>query len=176
MSQHDEQPINLPNPGGMRTFQQAAEEDVLLKLEQRDTGFYKELIEDGRKPFPNPYVVTPLPAIKKQPVLGKGGAPIRATTMPTDAAERKGCPVATGVLDYFPDAIIALSRLSVKGNAQHNLGVQDVFWDRSKSGDEADTMIRHYLERGTPDEDGVSHTVKMAWRALAILQKEMEKL
>lgn len=105
--------------------------------------------------------------------LGIGGAPTRATTLPESAAERKKFPVASGVLDYFPDAIVAISRLSDIGNEQHNPG-QPLHWDRSKSGDEADTMIRHFLQRGSNDTDGVRHSVKMAWRALALLQKEIE--
>jgi hypothetical protein len=40
--------------------------------------------------------------------------------------------------------------------------------------DHADTMMRHFLERGTVDTDGVRHSAKMAWRALALLQVEME--
>jgi len=106
-------------------------------------------------------------------MLGIGGAPTRATTLPTEAAERKQYPVASGVLDYFPDAIVAISNLSQRGNDQHNPG-QPLHWAREKSGDESDTMLRHFLQRGTMDTDGVRHTVKMAWRALAILQKEIE--
>jgi hypothetical protein len=104
---------------------------------------------------------------------GPGGAPTRATTLPEGAADRKKFPVASGVLDYFPDALVAISALSQKGNDQHNPG-KPLHWDRSKSGDEADTMMRHFLQRGTVDTDGVRHTVKMAWRALALLQKELE--
>lgn len=105
--------------------------------------------------------------------VGIGGAPTRATTLPDDAQERKQYPVASGVLDYFPDAIVALSRLSWVGNEQHNAN-QPLHWARGKSGDEADTMMRHFLQRGTNDTDGQRHTVKMAWRALALLQKEIE--
>jgi hypothetical protein len=105
--------------------------------------------------------------------LGIGGAPTRATSLPTDAAGRKTYPVASGFLDYFPDAIAAVAHLSWKGNEQHNPG-QPLHWARGKSADEADTMMRHFLQRGTLDTDGVRHTVKMAWRALAILQKEIE--
>lgn len=105
--------------------------------------------------------------------LGIGGAPTRATTLPTDGGERKRYPVASGFMDYFPDAIAAISHLSWIGNQQHNPG-QPLHWARSKSGDEADTMLRHFLQRGTIDADGVRHTVKMAWRALALLQKEIE--
>jgi hypothetical protein len=30
------------------------------------------------------------------------------------------------------------------------------------------------MERGTLDTDGVRHSTKVAWRALAMLQKELE--
>jgi hypothetical protein len=105
--------------------------------------------------------------------VGLGGAPTRATTLPATAAERKQYPVATGVLDYFPDALAAISNVSYRGNQQHNPG-KPLHWDRNKSADEADTMIRHFLQRGTLDTDGVPHSAKMAWRALALLQKELE--
>lgn len=106
-------------------------------------------------------------------IIGLGGAPMRATTLPENPAERKQYPIAAGVLDYFPDALVALSKVSWHGNEQHNKG-KPLHWDRSKSGDEADTLIRHFLQRGTLDTDGLRHTAKMAWRALALLQKEIE--
>lgn len=105
--------------------------------------------------------------------IGLGGAPTRATTLPTDADERKKYPVGTGVLDYFPDALVAIANLSWQGNNQHNPG-EPLYWHRGKSTDEADTMIRHFLQRGTLDTDGQRHSAKMAWRALALLQKEIE--
>lgn len=105
--------------------------------------------------------------------VGLGGAPTRATTMPDSAAARKRYPIASGVLDYFPDAIAALAHLSWCGNEQHNPG-QPLHWARGKSADEPDTMMRHFLQRGTTDVDGLKHSAKMAWRALAILQKELE--
>ena len=105
--------------------------------------------------------------------VGIGGAPTRATTLPEEPSERKKYPVATGVLDYFPDAIVALSKLSWQGNEQHNPG-QPLHWARGKSADEADTLIRHFMQRGTVDKDGIRHTTKLAWRALALLQKELE--
>ena len=106
-------------------------------------------------------------------ILGEGGAPMRATTFPSDAQGRKSHPVASGVLDYFPDALVAISHVSWIGNEQHNPG-QPLHWARSKSNDEADALLRHFLERGTMDSDGVRHSAKMAWRALALLQKEIE--
>lgn len=111
--------------------------------------------------------------IERAPYTGIGGAPTRPVTMPTDAATRKQYPIATGFMDYFPDAILAIANLSWVGNQQHNPG-KPVHWDRSKSADEADTTLRHFMERGTLDKDGVRHSVKFAWRALALLQKEIE--
>lgn len=106
-------------------------------------------------------------------VRGAGGAPTRATTLPTDPSERKNFPIASGVLDYFPDAIVAISAISKAGNDQHNPGLP-LRWTRSKSGDESDTCLRHFMQRGTMDTDGMRHTAKAAWRLLALLQKEIE--
>lgn len=88
-------------------------------------------------------------------------------------AARKDQPVASGVLAYFPDAIRAVAVCSKVGNEQHNPGTP-MHWDRSKSGDEADALMRHFMERGTVDTDGILHSTKVAWRALAMLQKELE--
>ena len=96
------------------------------------------------------------------------------TLLPADAQERKMVPIATGFLDYFPDAIAAVAHLSQIGNDQHNPGTA-LHWDRSKSGDESDALMRHFLYRGTDDTDGVRHSTKVAWRALALLQKEIEE-
>jgi hypothetical protein len=68
---------------------------------------------------------------------------------------------------------VAVARVSYEGNEQHNPG-QPLHWARGKSQDEADTMQRHFLQRGTIDTDGQRHSAKMVWRALAILQKEIE--
>ena len=91
-----------------------------------------------------------------------------------EPAKRKGQPITTGVLDYFPDALLAIAECSRKGNDQHNPG-KPLHWDRSKSGDESDALVRHLLERGKIDSDGIRHTAKVAWRALAMLQKELEE-
>lgn len=88
-------------------------------------------------------------------------------------AARKDQPVASGVLAYFPDAIRAVAVCSKVGNEQHNPGTP-MHWDRAKSGDEADALMRHFMERGTVDTDGILHSTKVAWRALAMLQKELE--
>jgi Domain of unknown function (DUF5664) len=93
--------------------------------------------------------------------------------LPSVAADRKKVPLGTGVLDYFPAALVAVAKVSFAGNEQHNPG-QPLHWSRGKSNDHADTMQRHFVERGTVDTDGQLHSAKMAWRALAILQLECE--
>ena len=87
--------------------------------------------------------------------------------------DRKEKPVYTGVLKYFPDAILEVARCSFVGQEQHNPD-KPLHWDRSKSGDELDALSRHLLDAGTIDTDGVRHSAKVAWRALAKLQKEIE--
>jgi hypothetical protein len=47
-------------------------------------------------------------------------------------------------------------------------------WAREKSTDHADCIVRHLVERGAVDSDGVRHSVKVAWRALALAQTEIE--
>lgn len=106
--------------------------------------------------------------------IGIGGAPTRATTLPIDSNERKKFPIASGVLDYFPDALAAVSRVSWQGNEQHNPG-QPLHWARAKSANEDDTLMRHFMQRGTIDVDGIRHSAKVVWRALAMLQKEIEE-
>ena len=96
------------------------------------------------------------------------------TILPTDAKERKAIPLSSGVLDYFASALIEVAKVSQKGNDQHNPG-QPLHWSRVKSPDHADTMLRHFVERGSIDTDGTRHAAKMVWRALAILQLELEE-
>lgn len=92
----------------------------------------------------------------------------------TDSDDRKGIPLATGVLDYFPAALVAVARLSKAGNDKHNPGL-DLHWSRGQSNDHADCIVRHLVDRGTIDpEDGILHSTKVAWRALALLQEELE--
>ena len=99
--------------------------------------------------------------------------PVQKTVLPSDAKERKQLPVAGGVFDYFASALVEVSRVSYVGNEQHNLG-QELQWSRTKSSDHADTMLRHFIERGLVDTDGIRHSAKMVWRSLAILQLELE--
>lgn len=94
--------------------------------------------------------------------------------MKTEAQKRKETPIFSGVLMYFPKAIAEVARLSFVANEQHNPGTK-MHWDRSKSGDELDALTRHLMEAGTFDTDGMRHSAKVAWRALANLEKEIER-
>ncbi len=99
--------------------------------------------------------------------------PIPAPAPLTESELRKASPLARGVLDYFPDALLEVSRISKAGNDQHNPG-EEMHWSREKSPDHADCLLRHLIDRGDFDTDGQRHTAKVAWRALALLQIELE--
>lgn len=94
--------------------------------------------------------------------------------LPSDPKDRKRIPLYSGLLKYFPDALCAVAHCSQVGNDQHNPGAP-LHWDRSKSTDQHDCLMRHLLEAGTVDSDGVRHSAKLAWRALALLQLEIER-
>ena len=87
---------------------------------------------------------------------------------------RKDYPVWTGVINYFPDALMEVSRVSKIGNEQHHKG-KPLHWDKSKSMDHLDALTRHLIQAKEDDIDGVSHLAKVAWRALAALQTKLEK-
>lgn len=87
---------------------------------------------------------------------------------------RKNIPLFSGVINYFPLALQEVAKTSLAGNEQHNPGTV-LHWDRSKSGDEKDALMRHLLDAGKIDDDGIRHSAKVAWRALANLEKEIEE-
>lgn len=91
----------------------------------------------------------------------------------TDSATRKTYPMAQGLLDYFPDALAAVAQVSYLGNEKHNPG-QEMHHARGKSMDHADCIVRHLVGRGGFDGD-VRESAALAWRALALLQEELEK-
>ena len=95
-------------------------------------------------------------------------------SLPNDAAARKAAPMAEGVLWYFPAALAAVARVSKVGNEQHQPG-QPMHHARGKSTDHADCILRHLADAGLKDSDGLRHTAKVAWRALALLQEELER-
>ena len=89
-------------------------------------------------------------------------------------ANRKNYPLYSGVLRYFPDALMEVANVSRIGSEQHNPG-KPLHWDKSKSTDEEDALMRHLLDGRTRDIDGIRHKAKVAWRALASLQREIDE-
>ena len=103
--------------------------------------------------------------------------PYASFILPTDSAERKRVPLWSGLFRYFPDALVAVARLSWAGNEKHNKG-QPLHWSRDKSNDHADCLLRHQMDTGTGEVDPDSkelHEVEVAWRALAQAQLALER-
>ena len=93
----------------------------------------------------------------------------------TDSAERKNTPIFSGVLNYFPLALAYVAKVSKAGNDKHNPG-QPLHWARDKSTDHTDCIVRHLIDYdGVDPDDGLLHAGKLAWRALALLETELEK-
>lgn len=94
---------------------------------------------------------------------------------PKTSAERKAEPIHAGAMMYFPDALAAVSRISVAGNKKHNPG-EPLHWARGKSMDQMDALARHSLTLEAIDpETGEQEAAALAWRALAQLQLLEEK-
>lgn len=99
---------------------------------------------------------------------------VQPLMLPAGSAERKDIPLARGCLDYFPAALAYVARISKAGNDKHNPG-EPMHHARGKSSDHADCIARHLVDRGAIDpDDGLRHSGKLAWRALALLQEELE--
>lgn len=95
-----------------------------------------------------------------------------------NSQERKNTPVFSGVMQYFPDALMAVAQHSKAGNDKHNPG-QPLHWSRGKSKDHADCVARHLIDIGPnwdlkDPETGSFHATALAWRALALLQLVIE--
>lgn len=93
--------------------------------------------------------------------------------IPMFPGDRHDYPIMTGLLAYFPDACAEVARCSKMANDQHNAGLH-MHWARGKSIGSGDQLVRHLMEAGNLDVDGIPHTAKAAWRALELLQREIE--
>ena len=93
---------------------------------------------------------------------------------PDKAAERKATPVFSGVLKYFPNALKEVAKCSQAGNDQHHPD-KPLHWDMDKSKDEYDALTRHLIDHtiNPVDDDGTLHLAKVAWRALAGLERHL---
>lgn len=142
---------------------------------------YDRLAED-RNRFPGP---TEMRCGQCGYVAGRGHAPNcpraadaqapepRNVSLPDDAAKRNEYPMADGLLDYFPNALAEVSRLSFLATQQHHPD-KPMHWDRTKSKDHRNKIMRHLIDAGKLDDKGLRHSAMVAWRALALLQEELE--
>jgi hypothetical protein len=99
--------------------------------------------------------------------------PFTFPVLTTDSAERKRLPIFGGVVDYFPNALAEVARISLEGNDKHNPG-QPLGWDRSKSLDHAECVMRHLIDHRTLTDGRYKDAAELAWRALALLQTLLE--
>jgi hypothetical protein len=99
---------------------------------------------------------------------------LTTNSLPEDDALRGAFPMADGLIDYFPNALAEVSKVSKHGNEKHNPG-QPMHWARGKSTDHRNKITRHLIDAGGKDKDGIRHSAYLAWRALALLQEELER-
>ncbi len=89
---------------------------------------------------------------------------------------RKQFALYSGLLKYFPKALMEVARTSQVANEQHNPN-EPLHWAREKSSDHLDALMRHlkdYAEGEKIDEDGCYHLSKVIWRGCAQLQIDLE--
>ena len=157
------------DPGDENDYQGGEEvSEHWLAAEMDDREWHEESVDPDWVPGQDGYADLMFPEEFNPP---SGNA--LAFPLPTDKEERKNSPMTAGVLDYFKNALFEVAKVSKAGNDQHNPG-QPLHWSREKSTDHADCIMRHLAERGDIDNDGQRHSAKLAWRALALLQEELE--
>jgi hypothetical protein len=103
-----------------------------------------------------------------------------APMLPVDAKERKRIPLYSGVMNYFPKALIAVAKQSQIGHDQHYAPEEPLHWDRSKSADDRDALIRHLMgileaELSGDKKAMAEHAGALAWRACAVAEKVLEE-
>src|SRR3546814_20987033 len=74
-----------------------------------------------------------------------------APSLPDDATKRLEYPMADGLRDYFPNALAEVSRLSHAATKQHHPD-KPMHWDRSKSTDHRNKIMRHLVDAGKLDD------------------------
>ena len=98
--------------------------------------------------------------------------------IPQDDTIRKAAPMYKGLLGYFPGALFEIAAHSLECNLKHNPGdINPPHWDRNKSQDHEDCIIRHLIDAGSktdPSDNRRYHLRAIAWRALALLQEYCE--
>ncbi len=99
---------------------------------------------------------------------------IDRVSLPENDDERNAFPLADGLLDYFPNALAEVARISQVAGDKHHPG-ERLHWERGKSTDHRNKILRHLIDSGKKDSKGNRHSGALAWRALALLQEELEQ-
>lgn len=94
-------------------------------------------------------------------------------SLPENPDDRNEYPMAEGLLDYFPNALAEVSRLSHQATLQHHPDA-GMHWDRTKSLDHRNKIMRHLVDVHTVDDKGLDHWAMVCWRALAGYQEYLE--
>jgi hypothetical protein len=85
-----------------------------------------------------------------------------------------------GLLGYFPAALFEVARHSYISDKKHNpTSLDGPHWNRGKSPDHEDCIVRHLIDAGSRESASDSrlyHLRAIAWRALALLQEECERV
>lgn len=95
--------------------------------------------------------------------------------IPQDDAIRKAAPMFRGLLGYFPGACFHVAAHSMASDRKHNGHLPEdgaPRWNRGKSADHDDCILRHTAEMHS---DPLYHKTARAWRALADLQEYLER-
>lgn len=84
-------------------------------------------------------------------------------------------PLTMGVLNYFPNALLAVAYVSAYGVDKYNLAYADKGWMRVPDGHSrySDALGRHLVKEADDpidDESGLYHDQMVAWNALARLE------
>src|SRR3546814_18002719 len=82
--------------------------------------------------------------------------------------------MADGLLDYFPNALAEVSRLSHAATKQHHPD-KPMHWDRSKSTHHRNKIMRHLVHAGKLVDKGMRNPAMGAWPTLALLTAQLNR-
>ena len=99
--------------------------------------------------------------------------------LPEDPEQRKGLPIWRAFCRFFKKTIVAVTKQSMKGQKQHDYNEGEIHWDRSKSSDDWDSLLRHMfdLQEALENDDIeaiLEHAPALAWRGCAICEKALD--
>lgn len=155
---HEINPVSF-RPSKKRRVNIALQQ-ALMCLERNHTCCYP--LSNAEKAPEKPMTDKPATHVAQEPV-----------SLPNDAQGRLEYPMADGLLDYFPNALAEVARLSYLATQQHHPD-QPMHWDRSKSTDHRNKIMRHLVDTHTVDDKGIDHWAMVCWRALAGYQEYLE--